>query len=167
MFPWTLHRWHEVLSPERDRVPCWCFCVQIQWELGLLTISRKTLTSPTMFIGFSLWGVSYAAFPLWFGIIYELSSGRKRAISPRSTPSVHDVSWLAAASQIWNTLTARENPSKCEGKCLKTQIRGVKKGSRTVSMGTNHLGETKRHRLRYIRNQTNGVWIVGLCEIRR
>lgn len=25
MFPWTLHRWHEVFSPESDWVPCWCF----------------------------------------------------------------------------------------------------------------------------------------------
>lgn len=92
MFLWTLHRWHEVLSPERDWVPCWSFCVQIRWELGLLTISRQTLTSLTMFVGFSPWGVSYAAFPLWFGIIYDLSSGRKRAISPHSTPSVHVMS---------------------------------------------------------------------------
>lgn len=34
------------------------------WELGLFIISRRTLTSLTMLIGFSPWRVSHAAFPL-------------------------------------------------------------------------------------------------------
>lgn len=52
------------------------------------TLSRRTVTSLTMFIGFSPRRVSRAAFSLWLGIIYELSSGGERTISPPSAPSV-------------------------------------------------------------------------------
>lgn len=86
MFLWVPNCWHEVLSPGRDRVPCSCFCGQTHWELRLFIISRRTPTSLTMFIGFSPWGVSHAAFPLWIGIIYELSSGGKGLSLP---PALH------------------------------------------------------------------------------
>ena len=43
-------------------------------------------------------------------------AGGKGYLSPQRSISPCDVSWLAAAQQFWNTFTARENPSECEGK---------------------------------------------------
>lgn len=57
------------------------------------TISRRPLTSLTMFIGFSPQGVSHAAFPLWFGIIYELWSGKGLSLPP----ALHQSMWRLVA----------------------------------------------------------------------
>lgn len=65
-------------------------------------ISRRTITYLTMFIGFSPRGVSHAAFPFWSGIIYELSAGGERAISPPSAPSV------AVMSPGWQQHSSKE-----------------------------------------------------------
>lgn len=58
-----------------------------------------------------------------FDLVLFMSFGRgKGYLSPQRSISPCDVSWLAAAEQFWNTFTARENPSECEGRRWKTHI---------------------------------------------
>lgn len=94
-----------------------------------------------------------------FDSVLFMSFGQgKGYLSPQRSISPCDVSWLAAAQQFWNTFTARENPSECEGKHWKTHIWGGKKAGKAVSGGRSRLGEPESagQRLRYIREQMNG-----------
>lgn len=155
MFLWVPRNWHEVFSPERDRMPCSCFCGQTHWELGLFTISRRTLTSLTMFIGFSPRGVSHAAFPLWFGIIYELTGGGKGLSLP---PVLHQSMWRllpGSSTAVLEYTYSKGKPVRMGREVLEDTHLRREESEQGCQGGKELLGRSAGQRLRYIREQMN------------
>lgn len=116
----------QMLSAEETShiTECWCDCEWTHCKYRPLAIGKH------------LWKCSLAlhdrefplaAFPFWFSIIYECSSGENGCASQVSI-SLYDMSWLAAEQQFWNVFTARQTSSGWEDKCQKTHIWAEYKG---------------------------------------
>lgn len=138
MFSRVPHSWGETSLVAET----WCDCEWTHSNRRPLAICRR------------LWKYSLAlhvreipltAFPLWFSIIYEGSSGGK-GYPPQVSISLYDISWLAAEQQFWNVFTARQNPSGWGDKCQKTHIWAEYKGSKPLSQGKSHWQGSKEHR---------------------
>lgn len=127
-------------------------------SVAKLAASGYTITYLTMFIGFSPRGVSHAAFCFWFGIIYALSAGGERAISPpQHSISRRDVSWLAAAQQFGIHLLQRKTRQNVKRSAERHTSKRRRQRVRLGGAAGNHLGEVSAgQRLRYIREQMNG-----------
>lgn len=120
----------------------WCDCEWTHRNRRPLAICRRLWKySLALHVG----EIPLAAFPLWFRIIYEGSSGGK-GYPPQVSISLYDISWMAAEQQFLNVFTARQNPSGWGDKCQKTHIWAEYKGSKALSQGKSRWRGSKEHR---------------------
>lgn len=87
MFLKVSHSWQEAFSPERDRMPCSCFCGQTHWALRLYHQQAPSYISDHVH-----WLFTSGSFSCCFPSLiryYLWALVRERAISPPSAPSVH------------------------------------------------------------------------------
>lgn len=151
----------QMLSAEETShiTECWCDCEWTHCKYKPLAIGKH------------LWKCSLAlhdrefplaAFPFWFSIIYECSSGENGCASQVSI-SIYDISWLAAEQQFWNVFTARQTSSGWEDKCQKTHIWAEYKGRKPLSEGKSHWQWSRHHRkmTEAHREQKNGDRLFG------